>query len=257
MAMRLCVFWLLCCSFLFGQRQPTKKCSPVTPRNRQEALMMEEASHKNGCWVRDKQTGLLIFLSDQAPNKNYKPLVLPNPPKAVPPRTYVNQQFGVDNPALYPTVVGTWRGTWCGLATDSVKLMAIGPPAHRVLVGTITTREVIMNQDVNTCEELEPRFSDNPPISVPLKNAGFDGQVLRATVTYSGQTVEYQLQLVGGKLIGPGGQPGSEPTVYVRVQEAAKTVCKRLMSYFASHTGARDGKRTGASLVNSYGFHDS
>src|SRR5882672_11718318 len=51
-----------------------KSCPQVTAKNPQEALMMEQASNKQGCWARDKKTGQLVFLSNLPPNQNYKPL---------------------------------------------------------------------------------------------------------------------------------------------------------------------------------------
>jgi len=55
----------------------SKPCAAVTPKNKQEALMMETASDKKGCWVRDTN-GNLAFVSSVSPESNYKP-VIPNP----------------------------------------------------------------------------------------------------------------------------------------------------------------------------------
>jgi hypothetical protein len=59
--------------------QPTskpvsKKCPPVTPKNDQEKLMIEQSSIHPGCWVRNKNTGQLEFISDKAPNTYKSPL---------------------------------------------------------------------------------------------------------------------------------------------------------------------------------------
>jgi hypothetical protein len=58
-----------------SQTKPTASCPPVQPRNAQEALMMEGASHKQGCWERNKATGQLVFRSDVSPSRNYKALL--------------------------------------------------------------------------------------------------------------------------------------------------------------------------------------
>jgi len=62
-----------------------KPCaSPPKPKTRAEALMMESSSNKNGCWIRQKnQDGTddgLVFVSKEAPDKNYKPLISPAAP---------------------------------------------------------------------------------------------------------------------------------------------------------------------------------
>ncbi len=64
---------------LYGQSASTSgNCPPVKAKNKQEALMMEAASHKQGCWVRNPKTGQLVLMSNLSPDKNYKPLALPD-----------------------------------------------------------------------------------------------------------------------------------------------------------------------------------
>jgi hypothetical protein len=179
--------------------------------------MMEQSSNKVGCWARDKKTGALVFLSNLAPSQNYKPLVKSSndidpssPPAKFTPHLLVH---GPTNSLLYPQVVGTWQGTWCGLNLDTLTLSAISG----VLSGTMKTHAYITNQEVTACRDLAPRF-DGGPIQVSLANAGFDGQVLWFTVSAEGHTHDFQMQFSGNKLKRDGDQPGWDPVVYQRVQ---------------------------------------
>jgi hypothetical protein len=79
-----------------------KKCPPVMPKNRQEALMMESSSNKKGCWARDKDSGQLVFLSDQSPDRNYLPM-MEAPQPGVKPVCRVRQQGAAPN-----DFTGTW-----------------------------------------------------------------------------------------------------------------------------------------------------
>ena len=53
----------------------TTRCPPVTPKNETEALRMEAASNKQGCWQRDPKSGQLFFVG----SGDYKPLIPPQP----------------------------------------------------------------------------------------------------------------------------------------------------------------------------------
>lgn len=56
-----------------SQTRAAAKCAPVTPKNVQEALLMEASSNKNGCWERSAN-GKLIFISKETPD-SYKALI--------------------------------------------------------------------------------------------------------------------------------------------------------------------------------------
>src|SRR5260370_35433713 len=84
------VFVFFSCGARAQTQKITSNCAPVAAKNQQEALMMEGASDKNGCWSRDRN-GHLVFLSEAPPSKNYNPLVtgpkgrrpkLPTPPSS-------------------------------------------------------------------------------------------------------------------------------------------------------------------------------
>jgi hypothetical protein len=85
-------------------------CAPVAARNPVEAIEMESSTQHNGCWARDGG-GRLVFLSNQAPDQSYKP-ILPsaggdNAPPPIKPTSNLN--VGASNPA------GTWsiqEGVW-------------------------------------------------------------------------------------------------------------------------------------------------
>src|SRR4051812_36788017 len=64
-------------SLALAQSSPRRKCPAVQAANPQEALMMEAASTKEGCWER-LPDGLLVFISDKAPDKNGKPVLKSN-----------------------------------------------------------------------------------------------------------------------------------------------------------------------------------
>lgn len=73
----LCVLSAIVFSVLTCQSQTTSqsKCPAVKAKNPQEALMMETGSNKQGCWVRDRKSGLLMFVTTVDPKTNYKPMV--------------------------------------------------------------------------------------------------------------------------------------------------------------------------------------
>jgi hypothetical protein len=204
-------------------------CAPVAARNDYERTIMEASSDKQGCWVRDPNTGTLDFLSDVAPSQGYKPLIrqsAPNPSTAPAPVAHI-LQHGPNNPSLYPAILGTWEGTYCGLKVGTLRLSAAGP----VLTGTATSRSYMENQacdatkgDICTgptpqmlsCEYLAPRFTGNPSTQVSLTNVGFDGRVVWTTVASGGKNREIQLQLSGGTLISVKDGP-DPPTIYRRI----------------------------------------
>lgn len=80
----------------FSMAQTKAKCPPVTAKNTQEALMIEGGGNKEGCWVRDRKTGKLEFVSTGP--ANYKPLA--------PPESTAKQA----RPAIPPAtgVIGLW-----------------------------------------------------------------------------------------------------------------------------------------------------
>ena len=54
------------------------RCVAVKARNVQEAVMMEAASHRKGCWTRTAK-GQLVFISSELPTKGYKAPSRPAP----------------------------------------------------------------------------------------------------------------------------------------------------------------------------------
>jgi hypothetical protein len=62
---------LIVVSTLSAQTKP-KACPQVQAKNAKEALMMEGASDKQGCWSRSAKTGQLVF-TGTSPTA-YKPL---------------------------------------------------------------------------------------------------------------------------------------------------------------------------------------
>ena len=50
-----------------------QRCPLVTARNPEEAVMMEAAAGKVGCWVRESGTGQLVFVGPTAPIQNHPP----------------------------------------------------------------------------------------------------------------------------------------------------------------------------------------
>jgi hypothetical protein len=110
---------------------------------------------------------------------------------------------------LYSAIVGTWQGRWCGLDTATLRISATGG----LLAGTITAREMLMNQDVTSCEALDPKFTGQPQ-QLALGSPDFDGQIL----SFSVGSQRIQLQLSGNQLIGPSSGANSDPTIYRRVR---------------------------------------
>jgi hypothetical protein len=124
-----------------------KKCAPVTPKNPQEALMLEQSTNKNGCYVRDSK-GTLVFVSSRAPDENYIPTI------DIP-------QVGSCKPALgSPSraalgLAGTWKfaeGTYPGEAELALSRRVGGS-------GSIRTMN---NCQVNDVQNLEMTLSRMP-----------------------------------------------------------------------------------------------
>lgn len=96
----------------FAQQGTAGHCAPVTARNPQEALMMEGTSHRSGCWTRTA-SGQLVFVSNDAPDKAYKPLIAPVPSSGCVPRL---RGAGVA-PRSNGDLSGSWQfmtGVWPG-----------------------------------------------------------------------------------------------------------------------------------------------
>jgi hypothetical protein len=81
------------------QAQTTKRCSPVTPMNSQEAVAMEQNAGRDGCWVRGPK-GELLFVSDKPPSANFPALLKPSAPRPQPTCTDVTR--------ISRDVSGTW-----------------------------------------------------------------------------------------------------------------------------------------------------
>jgi hypothetical protein len=130
---------LMCAAAFTSQAQTVSqtKCPAVSAKNPQEALMMETGSNKQGCWVRDKKTGLLMFVNSLAPNKNYKPLV----------RTQTTGKPTCDGTGGGPTMIsGNWLvdlkcvsnclGGNYDDALETVTITARGPKTYNVAFGS-------------------------------------------------------------------------------------------------------------------------
>jgi hypothetical protein len=59
-------------------QKSSEACPPVKAKNSQEALKMEGASNKKGCWKREKN-GNLVFVGTSGPTEDYKPLLADTP----------------------------------------------------------------------------------------------------------------------------------------------------------------------------------
>ncbi len=119
---------------------------------------------------------------------------------------------GSSNP-LYSKVVGTWKGSWCGLEIGTLQISEAGGG----LTGTMVMRELTMNQDASTCAALDPHFS-GPPQQIRLNGIGFDGRTLWFSAAVGGQTAAIRLQYSGGELVMPSFTPGADPQIYRKVQ---------------------------------------
>jgi hypothetical protein len=140
---------LVACLWL-GKAMPSAqgarpRCQPVQARNAQEALMMEAASHREGCWTRDA-SGQLVFINhDETPKTTYKPPVSPAEPRRpqwpMPPPPGGRCQAAaqkmqtlavqarhacIDDPLYGPNGVGFEPGPGC-LAADNRAAAALAP----------------------------------------------------------------------------------------------------------------------------------
>lgn len=102
---------------VWAQTTSGAKCPPVTPKNPQEAVMMVQTSNKQGCWVRDKKTSQLVFLSNLAPAQNYNPIL--NIPKSsgCKPLLRTGPASAIQSALPGSGLAGTWNvtsGVWPG-----------------------------------------------------------------------------------------------------------------------------------------------
>jgi hypothetical protein len=95
-------------------------------------------------------------------------------------------------------------------------LKTSGAGSATTLGGTVTARTLLMNQDLTTCESLQPRFSKDKPITLPVSSVAFDGKTIKISLNLGGRAHDLYLQLSGQTLVGEGQSPGSEPTVFRR-----------------------------------------
>jgi hypothetical protein len=107
-------------------------CPPVKAKNAQEALTMEGASNKEGCWVRDPNTGQLVFVN--MGGIKYKP-VLPQPNPAALSNgikvRYVAGETGIE-------VLSPWslRGSGPGWSVAVFKDCSSSPLEYQTSYGT-------------------------------------------------------------------------------------------------------------------------
>jgi hypothetical protein len=115
----------------------------------------------------------------------------------------------INGSSRYSMIVGTWQGQWCGLDTATLNLSVSGGS----LIGTVTARELKMNQDVTSCAALEPTFTGEAQ-QFPVASPEFDGHIL----SFSVQSQQMQLQLSGNQLIGPSSGANADPTIYRKIR---------------------------------------
>jgi len=203
-------------------------CAPVAARNEYERTIMEASSDKQGCWVRDPNTGTLDFLSDVAPSQGYKPLIQ-QPGRSAPMPAKPKERIlshGVTKPSSYPMLLGTWRGMYCGLSVGTLRFAQLGSS----LTGEATFQSYAENQECDAtkgdicygsqeggqraCAYLEPHLVGEPQ-RISLTNPGFDGRVLWFTVIGQGQGSEAQMEVFGDKLL-LSRDPREPPTVFTK-----------------------------------------
>ena len=132
---------------------------------------------------------------------------------------------GPTNPSLYSLVVGTWEGTYCGLAIATLRLAATGS----VLNGTVSSRQFKENQACDptegdictgqspaTCEYLAPQLLSDASHTSSLGSSGFDGHILWSSVSASAGVPEVQLLYSSGELIKASDRQ-EPPTIFRRV----------------------------------------
>jgi hypothetical protein len=79
--------------------------------------MMEQTNNKQGCWVRDKKTGQIVFVSNRAPDQNYNPIL--NIPKSsdCKPVLRTGAASAIQGALPGSGLAGTWNvtsGVWPG-----------------------------------------------------------------------------------------------------------------------------------------------
>src|SRR5258708_27265400 len=197
-----CAAGLSSLSLAASAAQPSAlACVALEARNPQEAAMMRASQGRDGCWARNPNSDKLGFVSRQSPDKTHK-RSLNSPAATASPARSINapSAHGASNPALFGRIAGTWAGTWCGLNVGTLTLSTSG----NALQGSITSREMVMNQDVTSCKALNPHFVGQP-VTLSLRTLGFDGHVLfgsaSGSVDNQQKDVPLTLTLVGDTLV--------------------------------------------------------
>ena len=200
-----------------GSSVAQTKCPPVTARNAQEALRIEQTDNKNGCWVRDA-SDQLVFVSDLAPNRNYKAIL--NVPKSSGCNPVLRSRLapGFQNPQSAGGLAGTWNvtaGVWPG-ESELALIQTFGKSD----IQTINNCPAV---DLNTFQQTIVRLSDGRYCSgsnqqrVCLSESGegsysiqrgtytcnyaLDGAVLRGACSDS--TIPGRIELMIGRRISP------------------------------------------------------
>ena len=123
-------------------------CPPVSPRSRKEVLDIAASQGKKGCWIRDKKTGLLMFVSPIGQKDNHPPLVDSFVGKTMTLRDWSTTAH-LSAPSGSQDLAGTWSiisGTYPGI--PELGLFGPGDPAIRNIEGvrlldTETTRVIL------------------------------------------------------------------------------------------------------------------
>jgi len=117
------------------------------------------------------------------------------------------------------SIVGRWRGTWCGLNTANLTVVS----GAAGLTGKLETRPVTMTANATSCDVLKPAVSGSFS-TLALARVQFDGVNLTATtvVVVEGKRFETPLRLVftRNELTLPSEGSGMPPTVFIRIGDA-------------------------------------
>jgi hypothetical protein len=133
---------------VFAQGNATQ-CPKVAPKSPQEVVMMAAGSNKQGCWVRDKHTGQLVFISNLSPNQSYKPLWDPSQAAGCKPVLRTGATPGMS--ALLPGtgLAGTWKstsGVWPGDA-ELALIRQFGKPGELRTINGCPVTDVSSSTD--------------------------------------------------------------------------------------------------------------
>jgi hypothetical protein len=168
----------------------------VTPKSPQEAVKIEKTNNKDGCWVRN-QDGQLVFLSNQAPNQNHRPMIT-DPANAL---DLPAAKIGKSGSALgAAAVIGTWRESHfdkeCGIQVWGVLTIY---DRGGTLAGTSKVLRPVWDSVTSKC--LPPELANEP-----LTSVSFDGHTLSISwnmdLGNGYHEVEHSIgQLSGNKLI--------------------------------------------------------